>query len=70
MSISRDRNEPSNSGTSRARVRSGRGGLPEEPGAHVVFEAEDLVAGADEMRDRLRSDEPAGACDDRYRHGA
>ena len=48
----------------------GRGLRPEEPSAHVVLDADHVVAGPDEVRHRLGADQPAGARDDHGRHGA
>ncbi len=47
---------------------AGRGLRAEEPGPHVVLDADDVEAGLDEMRHRFRADQPACSCDDRDRH--
>ena len=41
------------------RLRTGRGGLAEEIGPHVVVDSEHVVAGLDEVRDRPRADQAA-----------
>ena len=41
----------------------------EEPRPHVVLDPDDVEAGADEVRDRFRPDQPARTRDDHGRHG-
>ena len=52
------------------RRAGGRGIRPEEARAHVVLDADDVIAGTDEMGDRLGADQPSGPRDDNGGHWA